>query len=57
MITNSAVKVEFKPLYRGPQVTLTVIRYYIVDDDSRLSHSVLPALILPYWSFRLYISL
>ena len=26
-------------------------------DDSPLSHSFLPVLILPYWSFQLYISL
>ena len=26
-------------------------------DNSPLSHSVLPVLILPYWSFQLYISL
>ena len=26
-------------------------------DNSPLSHSVLPLLILPYWSFQLYISL
>ena len=53
MITNSAVEVEFDHF----TVTFTVIRYHIVNDNSRLSHSVLPALILPYWSFRLYISL
>ena len=26
-------------------------------DNSPLSHSVLPVLLLPYWSFQLYVSL
>ena len=35
----------------------TVVHSINSPDYSLLSHSVLPVLFLPYWSFRLYISL
>ena len=35
----------------------TVFHSINSPDSSPLSHSVLPALFLPYWSFQLYISL
>ena len=35
----------------------TVFHFINSLDDSLLSHSVLPVLYLPYWSFQLYISL
>ena len=35
----------------------TVFRSINSPDNSLLSHSVLPVLFLPYWSFQLYISL
>ena len=35
----------------------TVFHSINSSDNSPLSHSVLPVLLLPYWSFQLYISL
>ena len=35
----------------------TVFRSINYPDNSPLSHSILPVLFLPYWSFQLYISL
>ena len=34
----------------------TVFHFINYPDNSPLSHSVLPVLFLPYWSFQLYIS-
>ena len=36
---------------------LTVFLFINSPDNSPLSHSVLPVLFLPYWSFQLYVSL
>ena len=36
---------------------LTVFRSITSPDNSQFSHSVLPVLSLPYWSFQLYVSL
>ena len=38
-------------------VLSTVFHSINYPDNSLLSHSVLPVLILPYWSFQLYVSL